>query len=170
MDYDELWKTLEDLVVELTKKRVTLPEELISDLKSAKTLINILKTEPTAVDLVTKIEIYMGNLESNLLYIAESDVSKNYADLWMAKIMNARSGKNAEQPIVKARFVSGIPKGEHWIRLKPSGLIADSKLRELLKKFDLKSKLHENTYLLISGKEENIKSFIKEIGEKIGKK
>ena len=170
MDYERLWKILEALMVELTKKGVTIPQELVNDLKSVKTLISIYKTEPRSLNIVTEIELYLGKIEPNLLYLAESDVSKEYVDEWIKKTISARIEKKDEQTVAKTRFVSGISKGEYWIRIKTSGLINEGELDELLKKFNLSSEMQENGYLLIRGKEPNVKSFVKKVGEKIGKK
>lgn len=170
MNYEHLWKVLEELSTELTKKGITVPQELIDDLKSAKVYISIYKTNPTKLNLSEEIEIYMENVESNLLYLAESDVGKDYADKWLKKIYRARTEKVPEPTSVATGFVTAIPKGEHWIRINLSGLMDDKDVRELVKMLNLSSMPQENGYLLVHGKEECIKTFVKKIGEKIGKR
>jgi len=170
MNYEYLWKTLEELIGELTRNGVTVPRELVDDLKSAKTLINIHKVDPTVLDIATEIELYLGKIESNLLYLAELDVGKEYADECLRRIYDARRRGMGEQVAVTPRFVSGVPKGEYWIRIKASDLISEGDLGELLEKLNLSSKPQRNGYLLIHGKEENVKALIKEVGEKIGKR
>jgi len=170
MNYEYLWKALEGLIVELTNKGITIPQELVDDLKSAKTLISIHKAEPMALDIATEIELYIEKVESNLLYLAESDIGKEYADECLRRIHDARRKGLSEKPKVTSRFVSGVPKGEYWIRIEASDLISNREIDKLLAKLNLSSKLQENGYILVYGKEENVKAFIKEVGEKILKK
>jgi len=168
MNYELLWKILEELMIELADRGVTIPKELMDDLKSARTLISIYNTEPSALDVVTEVALYLDKIEPNLLYLAESEVGKKYASAWIKKISDARLEK-AETTIVPSKFVAEIPRGEHWIRIKTSDIISDDNLKELLKNLKLSSKAQNDGYLLVYGKEEHVKSFIKEVGKKIGK-
>jgi len=168
MNYELLWKTIEELMVELADRGVTIPQDLMDDLKSAKTFISIYKTDPSALDVMTEVALYLDKIEPNLLYLAESEVGKKYASAWIKKISDARLEK-AETIIVPSKFVAEIPKGEHWIRIKTADIISDDNLRELLRNLNLSSKSQDDGYLLIYGKEENVKSFIREVGRKIGK-
>ncbi len=167
MNYEHLWRVLEDLFVELTNKGVTVPEELLNDLKSAKTLITIYNAEPTALEAATQIEMYLDNVESNLLYLAESNLGKEYANNLLTKINEARQKGLEEKVPVPSKFVPGVQKSEHWIRIDISDLISGKELDSLLKRLNLSSKPQEDGYLLIHGKEENVKAFVKEISEKI---
>ncbi len=63
-----------------------------------------------------------------------------------------------------------MPKNEHWIRIKTSGLIDDQELEVLLDKFNLSSKTQKDEYILVHGMKMNVQKFIKEIGKKIRKK
>ena len=169
MDYLNLWQVLEELYNTLLKKGVTLPREIMDDLKSLKTLINIYKVDVTTLNVATEIEIYLEKIESNLLYLAESDIGKAYAEKWLEKIYEARRGEVEKRKTYQARFISGIPKNEHWIRMKTSDLMKDQDRKRLLDKFNLSSKPQNDEYILIHGKEENIRKFIKEVGKKIKK-
>ncbi|MFH0897557.1 MAG: DUF2096 family protein [Candidatus Bathyarchaeota archaeon] len=170
MNYEYLWKIVEELSAELTGKGVAIPPELVDDLKSAKVYISIHKMNSTELHISEKIEIYMESLESNLLYLAESNVGKDYADEWLKKIYRAQTEKTPEPPAASTRFVSAIPKGEHWIKINLLGLMVDKDVCELLKTLNLSSTAQEGGYLLVHGKEENVKTFVKKVGEKIGRK
>ena len=170
MNYEYLWRVLEELMVEFAKKGVVVPKELMDDLKSAKTLISIHRTEPSALEIATEIELYLEKVESNLMYLAESDVGKEYADRCLKKIDEARKEGLGEKTAVVSRFVSGVPKGEHWIRIAASDLISDRAMDKLLKELSLSSKPQDDGYLLIYGKDENLKTFIKEVSKRIGKR
>ncbi len=114
--------------------------------------------------------MYMDKLEANLVYLAESDIGEKYAKECMSRISKARIKGLREKTTVKSRFVSGIPKSDHWIRIDASDLIKEEEIDTLIEKFKLSSKVQENGYLLVHGKEKNVKALIKEIGKKIGKK
>jgi len=170
MNYEYVWTVLENLILELRTKGVTIPQELVNDLKSAQTFIKIYGTEPTAVEIGTEIAMYMDKLEANLVYLAESDIGEKYADECMSRISKARIKGLREKTTVKTRFASGVPKGDHWIRIDTSDLINEEEIDTLIEKFKLSRKAQENGYLLVHGKEKNVKALIKEIGKKIGKK
>jgi hypothetical protein len=68
---------------------------------------------------------------------------------------------------VPSTFVTGVPKGAHWIRFKISDLIDDEEMDLLLEQLKLTSAMQEDGYHLIHGKEENVKAFVKEVSEKI---
>ena len=167
MNYELLWKTLEELMIELADRGVTIPQELRDNLKSAKTFISIYNTDPSALDVVTEAALYLDKIEPNLLYLAESEVGKKYASAWVKKISDARLEK--AETTAPSKFVAEIPRGEHWIRIKIADIISDDNLKELLKNLNLSSKSQDDGYLLIYGKEENVKSFIREVDRKIGK-
>jgi hypothetical protein len=54
-----------------------------------------------------------------LIIAVLAEVGKEYADEWQKKIIEAYAdpgGKVTYTP----KFISGIPKGDHWIRIKAS--------------------------------------------------
>lgn len=157
-------------MAELMKKGAIVPQELIDDLKSAKLYISIYETNPTELNIAEEIELYMENVESNLLYLAELDEGKDYADEWLKKIYRARTEEVPEPIAATTGFGMAIPKGEHWIRINLSGLMDDKDICELLKTLNLSSTTQENGYILVHGKEEYVKTFVKMVGEKIGKR
>ncbi len=166
MNYEYLWKVLEELISELMKREVTVPQELVDDLKSVKTLINIYNVDSTAHNFVTEIEVNIEKIEANILFLIESEMGKEYANECLSRIYNARKKGVSEKATFASRFVSGVPKGEYWIRIKVSDLISNRDMDELLEKFSLISKPQKNGYRLIYGNEANVKTFIKEIGKK----
>lgn len=170
MNYEYLWKVLEEIIVELNKKGVTVPQELVDDLRSSKTLINIHRTDPTILEIATEIELYFEKVESNLLYLAESDIGEEYANSCLKKIDEARKKGLIEKTTATSRFVSGVPKGKQWIRISISNLVSDKEMEGLLKELNLSSKPQDDGYLLIYGKDEDLKVFIRKLRKIIGKK
>ena len=60
MGYEEVWKVLSDLITELRGKKVGIPNEIIKDLRSAKTMIKILKADPTHTENLLRTERYLA--------------------------------------------------------------------------------------------------------------
>jgi hypothetical protein len=168
MNYESVWRLLEGLIVELKTKGISIPPELVDDLKSAKTLTSIYNTESTTSNVASDIALYFERVEPSLLSLAESEIGKEYANAWQNRIDKARI-QAPEKAAVRSRFVSGISKGDHWIRIKTSNIIADSDLSESLKKLNLSCRQQEDGYLLVYGSEENVKTLIREVSTRIGK-
>ncbi|MEE8322493.1 MAG: DUF2096 family protein [Candidatus Bathyarchaeia archaeon] len=170
MNYQYLWKALEELIFELKKKQITVLPELLDDLRSAHTLIKIYGTDSSALEVATDIERYLENIEANLIYLAHSDVGEEYGEDCLKRVHDARIRGLHEETKIPTTFVSGVPKGAHWIRFKISDLIDDKEVDILLEKWELLGSMQEDGYLLIHGKKENVKAFIKEVSKNIRNK
>ena len=168
MNYETAWQTLESLIVELRQKEITVPPGISDDLKSARTLLTIYQTEPMNGNVESELALYLEKIEPILLSLAECEVSKNYADIWQEKITNARM-ETAEKVKTASRFIAGIPKGEHWLRIKTTDIISDGDVNKLTQDLNLTIKPQSDGYLLVIGNQENIKTFVKEVRKKIGK-
>ncbi len=168
MNYALVWKTLEELMVALKGKGAAVPQGIIDDLRSARTLIRIYQSEPADVNIVTDINSLLGKTESSLLFLAESAISKEYADEWQTKLIGLYTGESAEA-VSRSGFVTGIPRPEYWIKLQTSDLITEKDLGELVSRFHLSVKPQKDTYLLVHGRKEDITLFLKEVRQRIAK-
>jgi hypothetical protein len=166
MNYESVWKLLEALLVELRAAGVVVPPELVDDLKSAKTLTGICRTESTCSSVASDIALYLDKVEPGLLGLAESQMGQEYAAEWQQRIEKARR-QAPENAAIRSRFVTGISKGDHWIRIKTSNLIADSDLNESLVKLNLSCQQQDDGYLLVYGNKEKVKSLIREVSTRI---
>jgi hypothetical protein len=170
MNYEYVWKVLEQLLLDLRRQGVTVPGELVDDLKSAQTYINIAKTDPTALEIVTEIELYLEKVESNLIYLAETDISPAYATESLKRISDARM-QGLRQPVPpKSQYVAGVPREDHWVRLRTTDLISDEELTPLLNQFPVTVKPQDNGYLLIHGTQADVKAFLKAVTQKVSKR
>ena len=120
MGYEELWKALADLLTELRRKDVTIPSEIMNNLRSAKTMIQILKVDPSHAKNLLKVEMYLGNLESRLLRMAQDTIAPQGIEQWMKKFEKARSNVYETKEVVESKFVQGLPRSEQWIRIQIS--------------------------------------------------
>jgi len=165
MTYDATWEVLSDLLVALRKKGETIPTNVVKDLRSAKTLLQVLKADPSHIQNIPKIEIFLGNVESCLVSTAQEKFGSEFVDQWMEKLKRARRTLEKEGDVA-ARFVSGLPRGEHWIRVKISEDIPRKDVEALARAKNLTCKMQKDDFLLISGAGDDIKSFVKTLAEK----
>lgn len=166
MTYEEMWKVLGDLVTELRKGGAAIPADVIKDLRSAKTMIQVLKTDPTYIENIPRIETFLGNVESHLIFLAQEKFGSSFVDKWMERLEEARRAVEKEVEAVP-RFVSGLPKRKHWVRVKVSKGIPRKDIEGLAEERKLSHKMQKNGYMLVSGDSEGIKSFVKTMAEKL---
>ena len=165
MHYEEVWKVLADLLTELRKTGETIPAYVMNDLRSAKTMIQILKADPTHTENIQRIETYLGNVEFHLISAAQDKLGSESVERWMKKLEEARKRVYEKEEAVP-RFVPGIPRGKRWVRVQASEETPQRDIEILAEENRLSYKMQEDGYALIYGNSENIKSFVKKLAEK----
>ena len=165
MGYGEAWKVLADFIVELRKKGETIPANVMKDLRSAKTMIQIFKADPTHVENIPQIETYLESVESYLFLLAEEKYGARFVEEWMEKLSQARR-KVEEREETVSKFVPGLPRGKHWVRVQISKDTPRKELERLAKEEKLSCKMQTNGYMLVYGNTESIKSFVKTLAKK----
>ena len=156
---------MEGLVAELKKRKIGIPPETMTELRSARTLVEVYRADPSHSESIMAIEGSLLNLESTLMNIGKEKFGEAFAETWLEKLEEARKQK-AESKSTAQRFVVGYPKGEHWIRVLPSDEILKEDVERLAEKVGLSSKMQEDGYVLVYGSEERIKDFVKMMAEK----
>jgi hypothetical protein len=162
LGYLAVWKVLEEMVISLKRKEVTIPAEVISDLKSARTMIRIFKADPKEGETAQKVERYLGKTESYLVTEAEKRFGQEYANEWLRRIDEA-ARKAVDEGEYETRFIRGVPRRQKWIRLTPSAELPIERLKILAEESDLSYSVQADGGLLVFGKDEILKSFVKKI-------
>jgi hypothetical protein len=165
MGYKEVWNVLEDLVTELRKKDQTIPANVMNDLHSAKTMIQIFKADAAHTENIARIEAFLESVEAQLISMAEAQVGSEFAEKWMKKLGEARK-KVSEEKEESARFVSGIPRDKHWVRVQISEGTPRKEIEKLTKENHLSHKIQTDGYMLVYGDDENVKAFVKKVAAK----
>ena len=169
MGREELWKALADLINEFRKKGETIPSDIMTDLRAAKTLLQLLKADPNCVDNVPSIEAYFGNVESYLVMTAHEKFGEQFAHEWMEKLKEARKITTEEKRIESAsRFVPGLPRGQHWVRIQVSKETPKKEVKKLVEELGLSFEEQKDGYMLIYGESEKLKLFVNKTAEKFG--
>jgi hypothetical protein len=166
MGYLSAWKVLEEMVAEFRKKGITIPSDVMSDLKSAKTLINILRADPTCVETSRKIEELLLKVESYLISEGQKKFGAGYVEAWLKKLDEAMGKPHEEEEEAETRFIPGLPREHRWVRVKPSPDLPIEKLKRLAEESNLSYDVQSDGCLLVYGEEACIRDFIKKVAAK----
>jgi hypothetical protein len=176
MGYAAVWKILEEIIIELRKKGVETPAAVMNDLKSAKVLMNILDvSERDRGEAAPKIEQYLGSVEAYLVTEAQKTFPPARIDAWLRRIeeANCDTCQTCSVPTEKpekaeAKFITGVPRDQKWIRVKPLTNLPTEKLKQLAEETNL-SYREENEHLIVHGSPGNIKNFVKKMTQQTAK-
>ncbi|MCX8153948.1 MAG: DUF2096 domain-containing protein [Candidatus Bathyarchaeota archaeon] len=163
MGYLAVWKVLEEIVVEFRKKGMAVPQHVMSDLKSAKVLISLQDVKRIDSETAAKIEQYLGNVEAYLITAAQKAFSPERVDTWLKRLEEATY--DAGETCVKEAdsFISGVPRDQKWIRVKPLDSMPLEKLKQIAEESNLSCRVQEGGRLIVYGKAEDIQEFVKKM-------
>jgi hypothetical protein len=163
MGHLAVWKVLEEMIIEFRKKGLPIPPQVMNDLKSARTMIRIMNVDPGRGETVQKVEEYLGNVESYLVTEAQKKFAPDYIDEWLRRLEEA-SCEICEEKGEEQRFISGLPRDQRWIRVEPLASLPLEKLKQLAKESNLSCSVQDGR-LLVCGKTEDIRGFVKKMTE-----
>jgi hypothetical protein len=161
--YEKKWNILADLLMELQNKGEKIPPEIMDDLRSAKTIIQVLKADPTSTENKARADKYLRNVESYVILTAEEFGTETVED-WLKKL---KETKKVEQKDKKAqpKFVHGIPRDKNWVQIQTSKETSKELVIKYAQKNGLSYVEREKRQLIVYGNKENIKSFVKSMAE-----
>ncbi|MGD9130096.1 MAG: DUF2096 family protein [Candidatus Bathyarchaeota archaeon] len=164
MSYEEKWIILAALLTELQERGEKIPADVISDLRSANTMIQVLKADPTHTENIARIDTYMRSVESYVIFAAEK-LGTETVEKWLKKLEGIKTVKKKEDRTAGSRFSSGVPRDKSWMRIKVSDDTPLEDVKNLVRESKLSCKMQENGYVLVYGDGENIKSFVRRMAE-----
>jgi len=164
MSYEEKWKVLADLLAELQERGEKIPADVINDLRSAKTMIQVLKADPTHIENISRIDTYLRNVESYAIFTTEK-WGTEIVEEWLKKLEEPKRMKNKQKKEAASRFVPGVPRDKNWVRIQISEDIPREDIKKLVEENGLSYKMQKNGYMLVYGNGENIKSLVKKLAE-----
>ena len=82
------WKLLEEMLIELKKKGVNVPSDIMEDLRAAKSMIK-LSCMQGGGDAIQKAEEYTANVEAYLINEAQKIFGSETADQWLRRLEEA---------------------------------------------------------------------------------
>lgn len=164
MDYSDRWKVLERLMAELRRRQINVPKEIMTSLKTAKTMISISEVDPKYSESILSIEDHLLTVESRLFELAEK-LGHDFAETWTKKFEEAQRGRRTQEERVNALPFRGLPKGKHWIRIKLSSEILEEKVKALASQSDLSCELQKDGRMVVYGGKAEVQDFVKKMAE-----
>jgi len=165
VSYEEKWKVLDALLIELQERDEKIPADVMNDLRSAKTMIQVLRADPTRIENVSRIENYLRSVESFGIFTAEK-YGTHLVEEWLKKLKDTKKVKVKEKK-TDSRFIPGVPRDKNWVRIETSEDISSEDIRKLINESDVSYQMLKNGYIFVYGEGENVKSFMKRMTEKL---
>jgi hypothetical protein len=172
LEYSAAWKILEEIVIDFRKKGIVISEKAMTDLRSAKTLIVLMDvTDKDKGEVSLRIEQSLASLEGYLITEAQKNFPPERIDEWLRRL-NQPGCETCSSTIDKEKetsFVSGVPRDQKWVRVKPIARLSIEKLERLAEDAGLSSRLDKDDHVVVYGKEENIREFVKKMTDQTAK-
>ncbi|MCW4004516.1 MAG: DUF2096 domain-containing protein [Candidatus Bathyarchaeota archaeon] len=154
------WKTLEDLMIELRKKGVSVPSNVVEDLRAARSMIKLTSMEDSRGEVFQKAEEYLANVEAYLITEAQKVFGSEKTDEWFKRLEEA-SAQVCEELKEEDKFITGVPRDQKWIRVEPIDNLPAERIQQIAKEHNLGVKPQNNGRLVVFGQPEDIKQFLK---------
>ena len=164
MGYEEKWEVLADFLIELQERGKKTPVEVMDDLRSAKTIIQVLKVDPTHTESISRIETYLRNVESYAIYTAE-EIGTKKVEEWLKKLKDPKRAEKYEKQEASSRFILGVPRKMNWVRIQISEDAPLKDAEKLVKKCGLSYTMQEKCYMIDYGNRDSVKLFVKSMAE-----
>jgi len=164
MGYSETWKILEEIIIEFRKKVLTIPVTVMTDLKSAKTMIKLMDAETGKGEMAPQTEQYLRNVESYLITEAQQNFSPERIDEWLRRLDAATvetCGYVRGDVKEESRFIPGLPRDQKWVRVMPITSLPADRLKQLAEESNLSLKTEKDGHLIAYGRPEDIREFVK---------
>ena len=163
-----VWKVLEEMVIELRKKPDIIPSKILNDLKSAKVLLEITdREEKNQEETTLKIEHYLETIEIYIFNEIQKKFETKIVKEWLNRLGEAR--RKILQIKQENKFISGVPRDQKWIRVKPISELPKEMLKKIAKEENLIVSSIKDGKITIYGETKNIQNFIKKITNRVSK-
>ena len=163
---EQTWMILVELLTDLRKKGVDIPNEVTKDIQMAKTTINFYKVNPNDPERMKELKRmndFMNSAQDMLLTLAE-DVGEDYLESWLEKLRRASRGEQVYQLVnKKSKFIVGAPSGFSMARLTFKKPILEERLQEIAEYYNIILEFEEDNIIMIFGDKDNIKKSLKEL-------
>jgi hypothetical protein len=157
------WKVLEGMLIDLKKKGVNVPENILSDLRSAKSMIKLHCTQAKgAGDALQKAEELTANVEAYLATEAQKIFGPEKVDAWLRRLEEANA-EACEETTQESKFVTGVPRDQKWVRVDAVNNLSTERMGQIACELNLEIKPQKDGKLIVHGQQENIKEFIKKM-------
>jgi len=168
--YEKLWNILADLTTAIAKKSRRLQPKIIAELRTTRSLINILKTDSSEADLeddvIPRIEAQLLHLKSNLVSKA-ANLGEEFLSLWMNKLQQFYSEKLESEQIKIVRFIPHIERNHYWMRIKITPKTPIKLVKDVSSRLHVSIKHLDDEHILIYGGKKAVHNFVKETAKRV---
>jgi hypothetical protein len=159
-------KILEEIIIEIRKKGIEIPPKVMSDLKSARTLMKVEKVDPKGRgETDPKIDQYIRSVEAYAITEAGKLFPGERAEGWLTALDLASCDAcvTIEEPKEEIKFIPGVPRDQKWIRVEPITSLPIEKLEKMATENNLGFQREKDGHLIVYGTDENVKIFVKKM-------
>ena len=144
--------------MEIQKMGEKIPPPVMNDLRSAKTIIQVLKQDPNHMESLTRAEVYLKNVEAYAVSVAEKKGPVLVQD-WLTRINQPQTSEceKSKQPSANIR----VSQDKKWLRIKQTEELTLEKIQKLSETVGVAVEAEENGDILVFGNEKDVKSFVK---------
>lgn len=163
-------RVLEQMIVEFRKKGLLVPQNVLTDLKSARVLMKVEGADQKSLgETARKIEEYLSSVEAYLITEAQKTLQLEQVDEWLRRLEVASCDiclmDRKEEPM----FISGLPRAQKWIRVEPLANLSVEKLKQFATETNLSFREEKGGHLTVYGSMEEIKDFVKKMTKQASK-
>jgi hypothetical protein len=165
LDYEVAWELMSSLIVELRRSGEAIPARVMSDLRAAKTMMEVYKVDQSRSENLVRVEEYLSNVESYLVPVAKRRLGEEQINVWLSNLAETHRRVLEWGSKPTRGFPIGVPRESKWIRIEPSEKIPIAKIKHLTRQIGLRSKTQTDGYVLVFGEEQKLKQFVKNMAE-----
>ena len=161
-------RILEEVIIELRKKHLEIPANVMSDLKSARTLMKIEKADPRSKgETEPKIDQYLRSVEAYIITEAGKQFDAEKVGAWLSALdlASCESCVTVVDEKEEMRMIPGVPRDQKWIRVEPIESLPIEKLEHMATEAKLGFRREKDGHLIVYGSDEAVKGFIKKISK-----
>lgn len=155
------WSALDEMMIELRRKGVAIPSNVVEDLRAAKSMLKLSCLKGSG-DAVMKAEELLANVEAYVMNEGQKVFGEDHVDKWLRRLEEANAQPN-EEAAEEDKFVTGVPRDQKWVRIEPTGDLTANKVGAMAGEFNLQIKPQKDDKLLVHGQPENLKAFFKKM-------
>ncbi|MGL4670560.1 MAG: DUF2096 domain-containing protein [Methanobacteriaceae archaeon] len=164
---EQTWLILVNLLTDLKKKGIDIPNSINRDISLVKTSINFYKKDTSHPDMIKEFDranMAITEIQDHLLEFAE-DFSDDYYKKWIDKLKRANLGEEVySMPKTNSRFVVGSPPGFSKSRISFKKPIAEERIQEIAEYNNIILEMEADNIVVVYGDMENMKKGVKELG------
>jgi hypothetical protein len=163
---EQTWLILVDLLTDLKKKGINVPNTVNRDISLVKTSINFYKKDTSHPDMIKEFDranVNVTEIQDNLLNHA-LEIGEDYYNNWIDKLKRANLGEIVYPiPDSKSRFKFNAPPGFSSAKIHLRNAIAEDRVQEIAEYNNLIIEFEDDTTIAIYGDSDNVKLGLKEL-------